>query len=155
MDEGEDQPARELTRPTALRLLRGIYRDTDRAYATFSCAGSAACCHRALTVRPPWLWAVEWLAVEERLRGDCRPLPPAREDGACPFLDAQGRRCSIYEDRPFGCRTFFCDGARGPPRHPSAEMGRLSRALEDLSLRAAPDCEPRALGDWWRAASLR
>src|SRR5512146_2578161 len=97
MDEGEAQPARALTRPTALRLLRGIYRDADRAYAPFSCAGSAACCHRALTVRPPWLWAVEWLAIENRLRRDRRPLPPARGAGGCPFLAAPGRRCSIYE----------------------------------------------------------
>jgi Fe-S-cluster containining protein len=29
--------------------------------------------------------------------------------GACPMLDREARRCSIYEDRPFCCRLFPAD----------------------------------------------
>ena len=144
----EEEEPRGPTRASALRLLGGIYGRADRAYAAFSCSASGECCQLARTRRPPWLWAPEWMAIAERLRSDGRALPPRRSDGACPFL-TEGARCSIYSDRPFGCRTFFCGRARGPAHHPTAEVVRLSRKIEELSRAVAPDLDaPRPLGDW-------
>lgn len=41
-------------------------------------------------------------------RRDLKPHP----EGACPLLGREGR-CTIYEHRPFGCRTHFCRAAGG------------------------------------------
>ncbi|MGC3998833.1 MAG: YkgJ family cysteine cluster protein [Anaeromyxobacter sp.] len=60
-----------------------------------------------MTKRQPYLWPSEWRVLMEHLKREKRALPPPRADGACPFLDASGKRCSVYEARPFGCRTFF------------------------------------------------
>ena len=50
-------------------------------------------------------------------------------DGSCPFLGKNGL-CQIYEGRPFGCRTHFCDAAGGPyARH---EVRDLIQRLEEV-----------------------
>lgn len=61
-------------------------------------------------------------------RASGRKHMPDDTDGACPFLK-QGR-CQIYESRPFGCRTHFCEAAGGPaPRH---QVRDLIQRLEDI-----------------------
>jgi hypothetical protein len=52
-------------------------------------------------------------------------------DGACPFL--KNNRCQIYEGRPFGCRTHFCDAAGGPASR--KEVRDLIQRLEDIDHR--------------------
>src|SRR6185295_5725337 len=114
-DDAED--ARRPTRAQALRRLAALYRQADSAYERFSCPSSAECCQLRRRGRQPWLWPVESAALEDALRRQGRRVPEPRADGGCPLLDEAGRRCTVYEDRPFGCRTYFCDRASGG-RHP-------------------------------------
>src|SRR5205823_5208735 len=86
------------------RATRAIYRLADAAFARWSCPSSGECCQLAKTGRQPWLWPSEWKLIAAR-KG------PPRADGGCPFLDAAGARCTVYADRPLGCRTFFCGRA--------------------------------------------
>ena len=43
----------------------------------------------------------------------------------------------IYADRPFGCRTHFCDAAGGP--HPRKQILDLIRRLEEVDRRLGGD----------------
>jgi len=152
-DEGED--ARPLggtrERERALKEVRAVYRQADAAYAPFSCPASGECCQLSRTGRQPWLWQPEWELLS---RG--RPLPPPREDGGCPYLDAAGLRCTVYADRPFGCRTFFCARIRGPARQPAETVGALLERLERVSQRVAPALKaPRPLLEWHAQALAR
>lgn len=140
-EEDADEPPLPLER--ALKEVRAIYRQADEAYLPFSCPASGECCQLAATKRPPWLWGPEW----ELLRRG-RALPPARADGGCPYLDAVGKRCTAYADRPLGCRTFFCERIRGPARQPRDVLNALSKRLEQLSLRLFPEQGPKPLPEW-------
>lgn len=132
----------------ALQELRVLYRQADAAYAPFSCPASGECCQLARTQRQPWLWYPEW-----RLLTRHHPLPPARADGGCPYLDATGKRCSVYADRPFGCRTFFCERIQGPARQPAEAVDRLLRRLERVSQTVRPgQTGPRPLMEWHATA---
>jgi uncharacterized protein len=133
-----------LAEARALRELRAIYRQADAAYAPFSCPASGECCQLARTQRQPWLWYPEWQLLASR-----HPLPPRRTDGGCPYLDVAGQRCTVYADRPFGCRTFFCERIRGPARQPADTVDALLRRLEAVSQRVMPTLmSPRPLLDW-------
>jgi Fe-S-cluster containining protein len=101
-----------------------------------------------VTKRPPWLWPSEWKVIEERLARDKRQMPAARSDGACPFLDSSGLRCSIYEDRPLGCRTFFCHRVVGPSKLPADETNALLERLRDLNLAVDDSASPRSILEW-------
>lgn len=146
-DEQDEAPARALGTREEARLLaelRTLYAQADGAYAPFSCSASGECCQLAVTRRQPWLWAPEW-----RLLTRGRPLPPPRADGGCPWLDAAGKRCTAYADRPFGCRTFFCARIRGPARQPLETVVSLMKRLEQLSERLEPTlAAPRELLTW-------
>ena len=149
IDEAPSAPgAREEAR--ALQELRAIYRQADAAYAPFSCPASGECCQLAKTKRQPWLWYPEWLLLAKS-----HPLPPPRKDGGCPYLDAEGKRCTVYADRPFGCRTFFCERIRGPARQPADTVNALLVRLERISQRLLPSLTgPRPLLDWHAEASV-
>jgi Fe-S-cluster containining protein len=95
-----------------------------------------------VTGRQPWLWPSEWLL----LKGDAA-VPPPREDGACPYLDDRGR-CSRYEHRPLGCRTFFCARVRGPSAQPVTEMNALLERIERINLNADEDAKVKPLLEW-------
>jgi len=134
-----------------LKELRTVYRQADAAYAPFSCPASGECCQLATTRRQPWLWWPEWLLLTRQ-----HPLPPPRADGGCPYLDAAGRRCTVYADRPFGCRTFFCGRIQGPARQPAETVSALLVRLERLSERLRPAlAAPRPLLDWHAEALER
>ena len=155
-DEDEDEaapspPGSAHEEERALKELRTVYQRADAAYAPFSCPASGECCQLATTRRQPWLWWPEWLLLARR-----HPLPPPRADGGCPYLDAAGRRCTVYADRPFGCRTFFCDRIRGPARQPAEAVNALLVRLERLSERLLPSLKgPRPLLDWHAEAVAR
>ncbi|HYH99040.1 YkgJ family cysteine cluster protein [Hyalangium sp.] len=143
-DEDEALVTGAVAETRALRELRAIYRQADAAYAPFSCPSSGECCQLSRTGRQPWLWYPEW-----KLLTSHRPLPPKRADGGCPYLDAAGRRCTVYADRPFGCRTFFCERIRGPARQPADTVDALLRRLEAVSQRVMPGLTgPRPLLEW-------
>jgi Fe-S-cluster containining protein len=129
----------------AAQELEALYRRADAAYAPFSCPGTAECCQLSARGREPWLWGVEWDALVRAVPS----LPPPRADGGCPFLDATGKRCTAYAQRPLGCRTFFCHRVRGPRHEPVEEMDRLSRQLEALARTVRPgETGPRPLTMW-------
>jgi uncharacterized protein len=135
-------------RRTAFQELRAVYRLADAAYRPYSCPGTAECCQLAATQREPWLWPLEWELLLEAKGG---VVPAARADGGCPFLDADGKRCSVYASRPFGCRTFFCHRIRGPAREPLEAVALLLERLERVAQTLDADCRaPRPLLAWAR-----
>jgi uncharacterized protein len=152
LEDFEDAPSGGPA-PHALRAavleVRAIYRRADALYAPYSCPASGECCQLSTTQRQPWLWRPEWEVLLARLTRDERPVPPPRADGGCPFLDAAGKRCTVYADRPLGCRTFFCGRRRGPAREPLDDMVRLSQRLETVSRTLEPEVSsPRPIFDW-------
>ena len=144
-DENETPEADEaVAEARALQELRVIYQRADAAYAPYSCPASGECCQLAVTRRQPWLWHPEW-----RLLASRHGVPAPRADGGCPYLDAAGKRCTVYADRPFGCRTFFCERIRGPARQPAQAVDVLLRRLEAVSQRVRPELTgPRPLLEW-------
>jgi Fe-S-cluster containining protein len=131
----------------AAKATRALYAKADALWSRWSCPSSAECCQLTKTKREPWLWPSEW----QLLRGE-RPLPAPRADGACPYLDADGKRCTVYADRPLGCRTFFCHRIQGPARQPVLEMDALLSRLERINLDDDETAEPRPLLSWYEAA---
>ncbi len=143
--------------------LLALYAEADRLVAGWSCrcaaqtlpeAPEARCCHFAVTGREPYPTAVELEEVRHAMRSSAvtprspRSLPLA-DARPCPLLSDTGR-CRIYASRPFGCRTFFCDGAEAAfgarARLPKGELRALGRRIADLSARFAPrDPLPRPL----------
>ncbi|MGA9524560.1 MAG: YkgJ family cysteine cluster protein [Myxococcaceae bacterium] len=147
-DRPEEGPAPHAIRASILEV-RAIYRHADALYAPYSCPASGECCQLSTTKRQPWLWRPEWEALLARLAREKRPVPPGRSDGGCPFLDAAGKRCTVYADRPLGCRTFFCGRRSGPAREPLEEMVRLSQRLEAVSRELDPELtSPRPIFEW-------
>ncbi|MGQ0504086.1 MAG: YkgJ family cysteine cluster protein [Myxococcaceae bacterium] len=127
-----------------------VLRQADAAYKPYACPATAECCQLAQRQREPWLWPTEWRILFKHVGGE---LPPERADGGCPFLDSSGLRCRVYEARPFGCRTFFCDRRTGPKREPVEQVIALSKRLERVAQSVDPDCAgPRPLREWIQEA---
>ncbi len=127
--------------------LRALYAAVDGLTHGFTCDASTDCCRFGVTGREPYPSAVELfvLAKAVRARGGLpkrRSLPVSGER-RCPLLSDEGR-CLVYDARPFGCRTFFCERARGPAGEgaralPRRDIQELARRIADLSARAFPD----------------
>ncbi|RKH59063.1 YkgJ family cysteine cluster protein [Corallococcus aberystwythensis] len=150
-DDADDEAPASGTRALerALQETRSVYRQADAVYGPYSCPASGECCQLAVTKRQPWLWLPEWELLKRS-----KPLPPPRADGGCPYLDPGGLRCTVYADRPFGCRTFFCQRIQGPARQPSEEVARLLLRLERISQRVMPSLQgPRPLLEWYAGVS--
>ncbi|MBI4699591.1 MAG: YkgJ family cysteine cluster protein [Deltaproteobacteria bacterium] len=134
-----------------LAELEALHREIDALQTGHRCAGSTVCCHFGLTGREPFLTSIEWQAVEHALARRGGPLGrtsrarPLRGDAEgeqiCPLLTREGR-CAIYQDRPLGCRTYWCARALRP--HPVAPYLRrdLLRRVLDIAARHQPqgDC---------------
>jgi uncharacterized protein len=147
-DETTTEAEMRLAWRRAVTETRAVLRQASAAWAKHSCPGTSECCQLAVTRRPPWLWPSEWKVLEERLRKDHRAVPAAREDGGCPLLDAGGKRCTVYEDRPLGCRTFFCHRIVGPSKLPGEETNALLERLRALNLAADDSATPRSILEW-------
>ncbi len=135
------------------RLLE-VYRDADRALDGHGCPATAECCHFARTGREPSVTAAEWREIVRavRARGGKLPGPPADADRTCPLLGADDR-CTIYESRPLGCRTFFCHRHTGPGPVPREALSALVSPLRALAEELAPDDPaPRPLSSWLRTS---
>jgi Fe-S-cluster containining protein len=125
-----------------LAALAALYTQVDALHAEFSCPASSECCRFGITGREPYVTSLELLAVQRALarRGGLpsarkRALPLAssdvRDERTCPLLDRAGR-CSVYADRPLGCRTFYCSRAtRGPD--PRSELRHVLARLRELA----------------------
>lgn len=128
------------SKPTAQRAIaedvaaevRAIYRELATRPIQRSCTTQTECCRFRLTGRTPFLTKAEALVAARAVRASGRTKLPASADGACPLLGESGR-CMIYEGRPFGCRTHFCEAAGGP--YSRKEVADLIHRLEDLSLK--------------------
>lgn len=134
--------------------LRAVYDEADALYAGWSCPASTECCRFGITGREPYVTSVELAVVRRAVARsgraldasstrDKRKLPVAddargRDERRCPLLTSEGR-CSIYADRPFGCRTYFCDRATEGSRVKHREVTDLVRRLKDLSARHEPE----------------
>ena len=128
----------------ALRDIRAIYTDLAKQPIQRSCELRTECCQFKLTGLTPQLTSGEALVAAKALRNAGRKQLPERSDGACPMLHPHTSRCIIYADRPFGCRTHFCQAAGGP--YSRKEVLDLIRRLEEVDYQLGRD-GPRALPD--------
>ncbi|MEK7949784.1 YkgJ family cysteine cluster protein [Luteolibacter soli] len=111
--------------------VRAIYREWEQRPLERACTGRGDCCRFRHTGRTPFLTKGEALVAAMAWRAAGRTEVPETADGACPFL--KNNRCQIYEGRPFGCRTHFCDAAGGPASR--KEVRDLIQRLEDIDHR--------------------
>jgi Fe-S-cluster containining protein len=138
-----------------LAELGALYEDADRLHAGRACPASTECCRFGITGREPYVTSIEILAIERAVRARGGPLSekrralPLTRDGVrervCALLDDKGR-CSVYANRPFGCRTFFCERATPPHADTRGEERALVNRLRELALRHSPGGDaPRPL----------
>ncbi|MFM2171793.1 MAG: hypothetical protein RI957_2022, partial [Verrucomicrobiota bacterium] len=108
--------------------VRGIYQELAARPMHGNCTGRSTCCRFQLTGKTPYLTRGEALLAAQAWRASGRKVMPTSADGACPFL--KNGLCQIYDSRPFGCRTHFCEAAGGQtPRHLVRD---LIQRLEDI-----------------------
>jgi uncharacterized protein len=153
-----------------------LYAKVDEALQGWGCDASTDCCRFGVTGREPYPTAVELEELERAVKargglpkrrslptvpsrgGASRSEKRGRDERRCALLGDDGR-CLVYASRPFGCRTFFCERARGPVGERSASdlpreaIAEVARDIAALSARFAPtDPGPRPLsrvsGDW-------
>lgn len=142
------KPRRRPTREETIAAVRAVYADLEARPVDRDCVRRTECCQFKLTGRTPYLTKGEALTAAQAMRAMGRTKLAERADGACPLLDAQGR-CTIYQGRPFGCRTHFCAAAGGA--YSRREVLDLIRRLEDIDLQAGGD-GPRILASALGAA---
>jgi Fe-S-cluster containining protein len=131
-----------------LAKLRALYADLDASNAQSSCPASTECCRFGITGREPYVTSIEVLAIRRAVRARGGPLSPKRRalpiltnaerERICPLLDASGR-CSVYADRPFGCRTYFC--SRATHAADRANLRVFVRRLAELAAEHEPPGE--------------
>jgi Fe-S-cluster containining protein len=119
---------RDTERDAALDEVRAVYSELAARPIDRRCTLRTECCHFKLTGLTPFLTKAEGLLAAKALRASGRRALPDRQDGACPLLDPKTLRCLIYQVRPFGCRTHFCEAAGGP--YSRREVLDLIRRLE-------------------------
>ncbi len=113
-----------------------IYDELAIRPLTRKCESRTTCCRFRLTGRTPLLTKGEAIVAAIGVRASGRTKIKAHREGACPLLDDTGC-CSIYQSRPFGCRTHFCDAAGGV--WPRKAIQDLIHRLEDLDERLGGD----------------
>jgi uncharacterized protein len=140
------QPAADADRESPwLVELRALYARVDALYADWSCPSSTECCRFGITGRQPYVTTIELSAILHALArlSDAPPahrrhplplVPGAEDERVCPLL-GRDRRCTIYAERPFGCRTFYCGGATRGQGPVAAELQALQLALSELAAR--------------------
>jgi len=147
-----------------LEELFALYRQVDLSFEGASCPSSTECCRFGVTGREPYVTSVEVAALRRAvsrrggpLSAKRRALPLAagagrgpgagKSERACAFLDVSGR-CSVYESRPFGCRTYYCERAVVPARMLGSEQRELVNRLRDIASRHEPGGDaPRPLSN--------
>jgi uncharacterized protein len=147
-----------------LAELRALYVRVDALYADWSCPSSNDCCHFGSAGHQPYVTAIELVAIRSALAelgswpSEPRGLLPLLHEGGgerrrCPLLDPEGR-CSVYAQRPFGCRTYYCGRALRGARPDTQELAGLLAALQALAARhrlggEQPRPLSRALAGGW------
>jgi Fe-S-cluster containining protein len=125
-----------------LAEVRAVYQDLAKRPIQRNCIARTGCCQFQLTGLTPHLTKGEALLAAKAFRATGRRELPDSDDGICPMLQRTTGRCMIYADRPFGCRTHFCEAAGGP--YARKEVLDLIRRLEELDVRLKGD-GPRKL----------
>lgn len=120
-------------RSDVLAEVRAVYQDLAKRPVQRNCIARTECCQFQLTGLTPHLTKGEALLAAKAFRATGRRDFPEKDDGVCPMLKRETGRCLIYADRPFGCRTHFCEAAGGP--YSRKEVLDLIRRLEDLDVR--------------------
>ncbi|HVW25233.1 MAG TPA: YkgJ family cysteine cluster protein [Polyangiaceae bacterium] len=139
-----------------LEELAALYRQADAELDGASCPSSTECCRFGVTGREPYVTSIEVAALRRAvarrggpLSAKRRALPLAANAGGaprpaavkgervCAFLDVSGR-CSVYESRPLGCRTFYCARATLPAKASGAGRRELVNRLRDIASRHEP-----------------
>lgn len=116
---------------TAIASVREVYTDLAARPVERNCIRRTECCQFRHTGITPWLTDAEALLAVKAFRATGRTKLPDPPDGSCPMLDPRSGRCLIYADRPFACRTHFCEAAGGP--YSRREVIDLIRRLESIS----------------------
>jgi len=98
----------------AVAEVRAVYAELINRPLERACLARTGCCQFQLTGRAPYLTKGEALVAAKAWRATGRKELPKPADGACPMFQKESGRCLIYADRPFGCRTHFCEAAGGP-----------------------------------------
>jgi hypothetical protein len=142
--------ADRLSEAEALAGLEAVYRELESRPATRACERRTDCCRFKLTGRTPYVTKPEALLAAKAVRATGRCSLPRRDDGDCPLLDGAGR-CTIYDARPFGCRTHFCSAAGGPLARGDVldlihRLGDLDAAVGGDGVRPLPAALDDALG---------
>ena len=114
-----------------------VYAELARRPVTRNCIARTECCQFRLTGLTPQLTKGEALVAAKGFRATGRKELPGSPDGACPLLKRDTGKCMIYADRPFGCRTHFCEAAGGP--YSRKEVLDLIRRLEDVDRQLGGD----------------
>ena len=129
--------------------LEALYRDVDARHAAHSCPASTECCRFGVTGREPYVTSVELAYLTRAIarRGGRTPPPPPplvrsglpmlRDERVCPLLDPSGK-CSAYDARPLGCRSFYCDRASWDARVTQREIGAWVRRVKEIALAHEP-----------------
>jgi Fe-S-cluster containining protein len=125
-----------------LAEVRAVYQELAKRPIQRNCIARTECCQFQLTGQTPHLTKGEALLAAKAFRATGRKNFPEVDDGICPMLQRATGRCLIYADRPFGCRTHFCEAAGGP--YARKEVLDLIRRLEDLDVQLKGD-GPRKL----------
>jgi Fe-S-cluster containining protein len=127
--------ARGLTieeRTALLAQVRDVYARLAQRPVERNCVGRTDCCRFRLTGQTPFLTRGEALVARQAARAAGKKKLPLPADGSCPMLGPDGR-CTIYESRPFACRTHFCEAAGGP--YSRREVRDLIHELEAIDQR--------------------
>jgi Fe-S-cluster containining protein len=134
-----------VTETDAIREVRAVYADVEKLDISRDCINRTTCCHFRLTGKTPMLTAGEALVAAQGVRASGRKTLAESSDaktGRCPLLGSD-ERCTIYQHRPFGCRTHFCTEAGGP--YPRKAVQHLIHRLETIADEIAPHSDPRPL----------
>jgi hypothetical protein len=113
-------------------VLEGVFAELGALYSDATCPRSTRCCRFKQTGRVPYVWPVEGRRVLAGIARRGGRLPMQGAPGDCPLILADGG-CSVYADRPFGCRTFFCDDATLPHGNRRREVDVLAKRLRTAS----------------------
>ncbi len=139
-------PRRQTTKPDFTEI-RAIYAELSNRPLARQCLSRAQCCHFRLTGKTPQLTLGEALFTARGVRASGRKELKPHPEGACPLLGKDGR-CTVYDHRPFGCRTHFCQAAGGMyPRHHVADLIQRLEALDESLGGNGPRPLERAVAD--------
>jgi len=115
------------------RQVQEIYVEWQQRPIQRNCTGLGDCCRFRQVGHTPYLTRGEALVAAKAWKAAGRKDVIVPPDGSCPFLHPKNGRCQIYEGRPFGCRTHFCDAAGGPASR--GEVRDLIQRLEEIDTR--------------------